>query len=303
MDVRSRDELVRELVTLFVGPLLGGALLMYGDKYMGGYIGPALYAAATCAFLTGASAVVAILAARRSGVRGKIMALLSGFFAFVVGYAVVYYAIYLRSASSFSAPSPSALREQAYSFDTTYNSIQDISRRMFLLATLDRNRSDVAQCLTEFDGKWITLRDNISMRCVAVAAEPVGVVRGLEVKDGPNVVHFNYGTFNRDINVRTRPLLDEPENVAVNILRLSRVYQNERDAQLTELDILSRQPVRYRYLDFLYFSTVTATTLGYGDIVPITRTARMSVMAQALLALSYVAFGLTFLWPPPSGAG
>lgn len=39
------------------------------------------------------------------------------------------------------------------------------------------------------------------------------------------------------------------------------------------------------FLRMLYFSAVTATTLGYGDIVPITTTARLSVAVQSVCGL------------------
>lgn len=39
----------------------------------------------------------------------------------------------------------------------------------------------------------------------------------------------------------------------------------------------------------IYFSTVTQTTLGYGDITPVTSLARMLVSAQALMGQIYIA--------------
>jgi len=41
--------------------------------------------------------------------------------------------------------------------------------------------------------------------------------------------------------------------------------------------------------DFVYFSFVTLTTLGYGDIVPITATARSVVYIEAIFAQFYIA--------------
>jgi hypothetical protein len=44
------------------------------------------------------------------------------------------------------------------------------------------------------------------------------------------------------------------------------------------------------YLDFLYFSTITATTVGYGDISPNGRIARLIVMLQSLLSVIFVGY-------------
>lgn len=46
-----------------------------------------------------------------------------------------------------------------------------------------------------------------------------------------------------------------------------------------------------RFFDFLYFSMVTQTTVGYGDIVPISRFARGFAMVQLLLV--YAGLGLS----------
>ncbi len=43
------------------------------------------------------------------------------------------------------------------------------------------------------------------------------------------------------------------------------------------------------FSDFLYFSFVTLGTLGYGDVAPVTRGARLAAMFEALVGLMYVA--------------
>lgn len=45
-----------------------------------------------------------------------------------------------------------------------------------------------------------------------------------------------------------------------------------------------------RFLRMLYLSAVTATTLGYGDIIPLTTVARLSVALQSLLGLFLMGF-------------
>lgn len=42
------------------------------------------------------------------------------------------------------------------------------------------------------------------------------------------------------------------------------------------------------FFDFLYFSLVTATTLGYGDIVPVTPAARVVVCIEVLLGIGWI---------------
>ncbi len=50
------------------------------------------------------------------------------------------------------------------------------------------------------------------------------------------------------------------------------------------------------YWTFLYFSIVTMTTLGYGDIAPLSSLARFATSAEVLLSVFYVVFGIASLF-------
>lgn len=54
-------------------------------------------------------------------------------------------------------------------------------------------------------------------------------------------------------------------------------------------DPLLRQQLKYADNIFIYFSYVTMTTLGYGDITPVTTLARVLVQFQVLVAQLYLA--------------
>lgn len=43
-------------------------------------------------------------------------------------------------------------------------------------------------------------------------------------------------------------------------------------------------------IDSLYFSVITAATVGYGDIVPVSKMAKIIVMTQIVVCLAYVVF-------------
>lgn len=47
------------------------------------------------------------------------------------------------------------------------------------------------------------------------------------------------------------------------------------------------------YLDNIYFSLVTSTTVGYGDITPRTDLAKFVVMCQLVATLSHIGFHIS----------
>jgi hypothetical protein len=50
----------------------------------------------------------------------------------------------------------------------------------------------------------------------------------------------------------------------------------------------STTPDIWNMIDFLYFSTITQTTVGYGDMLPNSTSVRLAVMIQVLLGLLFV---------------
>lgn len=52
----------------------------------------------------------------------------------------------------------------------------------------------------------------------------------------------------------------------------------------------------WSYWDFVYFSTMTQTTVGYGDILPNSTVVRMVVVAQVMIGLIFIGFALNFVF-------
>jgi hypothetical protein len=97
--------------------------------------------------------------------------------------------------------------------------------------------------------------------------------------------------------VRKLVYSDDVDTFLEHIQVLVAYHERERVRLFKDCRQIAYSQQEWRLLDFLYFSTVTMTTLGYGDIVPATRMARLLVMGQAILGISYLAFTLMLLWP------
>lgn len=81
------------------------------------------------------------------------------------------------------------------------------------------------------------------------------------------------------------------------LAELGIVTQRIRQELIGKLKLDIRSLPDWKLIDFVYFSSVTLTTLGYGDIVPNSRLVRLVVMLQVFVGVSFIAFGLSVLWP------
>jgi hypothetical protein len=63
-------------------------------------------------------------------------------------------------------------------------------------------------------------------------------------------------------------------------------FERERANLAAQLATMSEEtsPDVWSYLDFLYFATISQTTVGYGDILPNSTTVRVLVIVQVLIA-------------------
>jgi len=275
-------------------------VLFRSSPYLIGYLGAALYAAMAFAALAAIAAFLSLRAGRGAHVRGKILALLAGFGALTVGYAAIYYAIYLHDSTNFNMPASSSAQARE-AFDDAYAAVQDVNRRLYLLSVVQTHES-AASAVFDKRNAWITLDPSTAVRSSVFGADGV-VAESFEVSDQGNDVIFTAQMPYTRPNLLGQQLIADPPNFHKNLLLLIGAYEQQRKESLAVLDTLTRKGRNYNFFDFLYFSVVTSTTLGYGDIVPGSRLARSTVMTQAIFSISYLAFGLTFLWPTREIAG
>ncbi len=71
---------------------------------------------------------------------------------------------------------------------------------------------------------------------------------------------------------------------SIDYLCISEIYSN------AFAGLNYNQPMVYHFFDLLYFSIVTFTTVGYGDIVPIAKTAKVLTILEMIAAFVTIVF-------------
>lgn len=96
-----------------------------------------------------------------------------------------------------------------------------------------------------------------------------------------------------------RPLYRDLENVEVRQKQLNQELILRHRAYLAAKALADKATAdirKYSYFNFIYFSTVTVATVGYGDITPKTRTAKMLVTSEILLGGVLILVYLTLVF-------
>lgn len=93
---------------------------------------------------------------------------------------------------------------------------------------------------------------------------------------------------------------DSPEKLRSTLEQLIEALRDERETLLAKVRAQIEGRPEWDILDFVYYSTVTLTTLGYGDIVPNSSLARFIVLLNSIAGVFFVAYALVALW---SGGG
>jgi len=104
-----------------------------------------------------------------------------------------------------------------------------------------------------------------------------------------------------NINLPSEKFVSLPQNIA-EIKELTKRLIASFEKELSEIQrrlntLISQTPEVWSFWDFLYFSVITQTTVGYGDILPNSTLIRVVVTAQVMIgiALLVVVINLAFL--------
>jgi len=119
-----------------------------------------------------------------------------------------------------------------------------------------------------------------------------------EIEDKQRVYHFPTMPEGESMAVHELTKAQNLETFRLALGKLIAVIESRQDKILEVLNSqITGNPRDWDLLDFFYFSAVTVTTLGYGDIFPNSQLVRVLVMFQVFTGIFFLAFALSFLRP------
>jgi hypothetical protein len=208
--------------------------------------------------------------------------------ALIMIFAHIYYYVFKRDPSAYSFAS-ALVRKQAVTFGATAGQqLRDGRRVLELLdaacAQLEATPTLDAQYVKNWwnifgPGRW---RADLQGITVAIEREVYATpMAGLmAISHAVSITGVNGESFTRTFT--EGPSAEPDLRRLLSLWRSSRARENaELESQLGSID--SEEPQIWAFGDFLYFSTITQTTVGYGDILPNSTRVRKLVSIQILL--------------------
>lgn len=232
---------------------------------------------------------------RSKSYKGAVVALCVAYLGSVTLFGSIYNLVEFISPGSFSFPEHMKQDIAKYQYELTEGRYErDREKQLFLTKVVDSitelpelGCDDYRKISNEYSAKL----------CVTPSSRPDEYI--LTFRNDTKGTHFDYGG--------GLPSYGETEvSFVIEITRLdSNQDRFETLKQLNEfltrnLIDFSKMRIGYnsgipewRLIDFTYFSAVTSTTLGYGDIIPANSLARLLIMLQTITS---VLFLTTFLY-------
>lgn len=219
----------------------------------------------------------------------------AGYIGSIVAFGVLYHRLYLKVPTRFlfaqdiASTQRSTVREMK-----TARLAQAAFARSALMEARPIVGSDAASITSGFYRvATVTTPDGSTLRLVALTGPPAGGIRGVVFTYVDVTGHeHDFGTIDGQV-----PPRNMPEFEALVTMRIAQLESEAANLKEFLAGIDNSTSRLWSLMDFVYFSTITQTTVGYGDILPNSSLIRSLVALQILIgyALLVVAVNVVLL--------
>ena len=291
-----------------------GALVWLVAAGVHGHYYAASFAAVFSLFL----GTICYLGADGKAIRRKVSALLGLCVAFVVFFGAVHYSLFLVQPDLYSFSNSIKEGKLLEDYDDVYGQALNRSKALYILALAHGSVDKVMVAQDERVNFVNPGKQEITSDAGFVVLEGTKTIRFRhdQLAGGRQITNIYWidvrsGKFFFSIGGDVIATLVIPSSLAafsmhqarssekmrLELERLIDAVRDEREQLLVKVRGLIEERPEWNVVDFIYFATVTFTTLGYGDILPNSTLTRLVVMLNAVLGVFFAAFALVVLWP------
>lgn len=293
-----------------------GQLLLFVSVFAG-FTSGRFYAAAAALYSGFLLIVISIIWGHGKAVRQRIVALIGIFTGIILIFGAIHYSLFLYRPTMYAFSSSLEEGKTLEAFSRDYARVLDLSKRLYALAIADAQITKVAEAsknvvvfvnpgkvnpeiVTEKGFVPLSKGCRIRFRHDIWSVPEISEIDLMELRCNDNTFLFG-GHFipwhPQERRVSQLFGAKSEDEVRAAFESLIGEIQAERDAAFHTLEVQISSRPEWELVDFLYFSTITLTTVGFGDIIPNSTGARVVVLLNAITGVFFIAFALVFLWP------
>jgi hypothetical protein len=219
----------------------------------------------------------------------------AGYIGSIVAFGLLYHRLYLKVPNRFLFAQDIASTQRSTVRETkTARLAQAAFARSALMEARPIIGSDAASITSGFYRvATLTTPAGATLRLVALTGPPAGGIRGVVFTYVDVTGHeHDFGAIDGKV-----PPRNMQEFEALIAMRVAQLESEEANLKKFLAGLDNSTSTLWNIMDFVYFSTITQTTVGYGDILPNSSLIRLLVATQILIgyALLVVAVNVVLL--------
>jgi|GEM_PF-4510935 len=261
-------------------------------------------------FFTAAVAVVGliIVSVRANKKKIKIAYLVLIFISSLFFFSSIYYYLYALKPSNYNAAPTIIDGKLANEYEAEFHKLITINQQIYLLSELQANWQIALLAIKDYKKG---IQDSL-YRLDKNHRFYFSTIIGATFPPSPNnyVLHFitpgqspiiigdaEFSQFTSLGHPVVGDMLDQSTKEAFSSYcdRILAEFWKKQKAQSAKVGDIAFRRYNLNYIDFFYFSTITMTTTGYGDITPNSSSVRLIVVIQTVYGVMFLAFGLIII--------
>jgi hypothetical protein len=232
----------------------------------------------------------------------------------IFGFGILYYQAYNSNPLSFAYSGDLSKQIEINKYiSKSYDKLFDIHKKIFMLSELTDNSNIAFSSINRKskDYNELVSMDSLKFNILFVNVGKIQMKLYNVVVAHDSINHNS--TFlilkNTDYELEYNDILQTREDYITNlfysinetdfqnnVIKLMDAYKNEIGPIENDLNKYLAGHKIWTYLDFVYFSCITITTIGYGDIIPNSLFIRLMVIFESIIGVLFICFAITLFF-------
>lgn len=237
----------------------------------------------------------------------KILIIIFQFISVNFIFASIYFNFFITSPNNYNISNVIRNDKILNEYNDKFAQLLETNRKILLLSEMEFQYNKTLNAILSYKGEYDGPKYKLSKEySFYFSSHPINASHGTQqnyilhfINNSSNeIIHLGDASFGQ-FESMSHPLIRELTSIREkdqliyyidNIINRLKILQKTQFEDLNKIAFLNAD---LNFMDFYYFSTITLTTTGYGDITPNSRKVRMVVIIQTIFSVLFIAFALS----------